>query len=168
VGGGGTLCAPRRSRDRAHDEVAVPDDIRIAILECARDKLLQLGPAGDDQVTIQAVAALFVQDEQLPRLDVNDQRKLADVGLAVALGAPRKRRILVRVQKEAMPTPATASRLLRRFGARNVVSFHRRTFPELRRHRVRLLEQQWTVYDRRTFALLKEQWHTQQCHPAPE
>jgi hypothetical protein len=46
---------------------------------------------------------MFIQQKELPRLDMNNQGKLAKFRLCPALGASAEGILLVRIQKKTMP-----------------------------------------------------------------
>jgi len=56
----------------------------------------------NEQVTVGAVTARFVQREQVHRIHMDHQWQLPLVHLAVTLWTPRPSHVLIRVEKEAV------------------------------------------------------------------
>jgi hypothetical protein len=64
--------------------------------------MLDIVLMSNEQVTVRTVAARLVQREQLLRINMDNQWELTLMRLVVALRAPRKPHILVRIKKEAI------------------------------------------------------------------
>lgn len=87
-----------------HHEIIVPYYLRPGLFKGRRHQGFNFGLSGYYQITPWTVTALLVQEEKLLRIDVNDQRKSANSCLALTLGALAEGRILIRIQKEIVPS----------------------------------------------------------------
>ena len=87
---------------RSKHQVIIANDFRCSCGEDFRKKMFQIVLVGDEQVTVGAVAAGFVQREQVHRVHVDDQWQFALMHFLPTLGAIRKPHVLIRVEEEAV------------------------------------------------------------------